>query len=98
MQIFSVSPFPNRVEFAKELLYKANNSPELLKSIITGDETLGLQIWNQDSIVPAAVSWIAKIENVVWQVWSNVKVKHTLFLDFNGKVQYEFLSQDQMIN
>lgn len=88
-----------RMEVAQESLNEVNNDAELLKRLITGDET-----WVYGYDVET------KVQSSQWrrsgsprpkkarQVRSNVKVMLTVFFDFNGIVHHEFLPQGQTIN
>ena len=88
-----------RVDIAQELLNEVNNDPELLKTVITGDETW---VYGYDVETKAQSSqWKLPEESrpkKIRQVRSNVKVLLTVFFDFNGVVHHEFLPYGRTIN
>ncbi|XP_050684031.1 histone-lysine N-methyltransferase SETMAR-like [Leptidea sinapis] len=88
-----------RVEVAQELLNEVTNDAELLKRVITGDETW---VYGYDVETKAKSSqWRhsgSPRPKKARQVRSNVKVMLTVFFDFNGIVHKEFFTQGQTIN
>ena len=88
-----------RVDIAQELLNEVNNDPELLKTVITGDETW---VYGYDVETKAQSSqWKLPKEprpKKIRQVRSNVKVLLTAFIDFNGVVHHEFLPYGRTVN
>ena len=85
-----------RMEVAQKSLNKVNEDAELLKSIITGDETW---VYGNDVETKSQSSqWrhsISPRPKKARQVRSNVKVMLTVFIDFNGIVHHEFLPRSQ---
>jgi len=87
------------MSITQELLNDVNDDPDLLKRVITGDET-----WVNDYDVET------KAQSSQWkqpeeprskkarQVRSNVKSLFTVFFDYNGAVHREFLPQDRIVN
>ncbi|CAB3259756.1 unnamed protein product [Arctia plantaginis] len=88
-----------RMEVAQESLNEVNNDAELLKRVITGDETW---VYGYDVETKAQSSqWRhsgSPRPKKTRQVRSNSKVKLTVFFDFNGIVHHEFLPQGQTMN
>lgn len=88
-----------RMEIAQESLNEVNNDAELLKRVITGDETW---VYGYDVETKAQSSqWKLPEEprpKKARQVRSNVKVMLTVFFDFKGIVHHEFLPQGETIN
>lgn len=88
-----------RMDIAQELLNEVNDDPELLKRVITGDETW---VYGYDVETKAQSShWKLPEEprpKKARQVRSNVKVLLTVFFDFNGIVYHEFLPPDSTVN
>ncbi|XP_018346773.1 PREDICTED: histone-lysine N-methyltransferase SETMAR-like [Trachymyrmex septentrionalis] len=89
----------HRVDIAQELLNEVNNDPELLKTVITGDETW---VYGYDVETKAQSSQWKLLEEPrpkkIRQVRSNVKVLLTVFFDFNGVVHHEFLPYGRTVN
>ncbi|XP_029665557.1 uncharacterized protein LOC115236955 [Formica exsecta] len=88
-----------RMDIAQELLNEVNDDPELLKRVITGDETW---VYGYDVETKAQSSqWKLPEEarpKKACQVRSNVKVLLTVFVDFNGIVYHEFLPPGRTVN
>ena len=76
-----------------------NNDSDLLKIIITGDES---QVYVYDIDTKAqSCHWKLPVKprpKKARQVRSNVKVLFFVFFDCNGQVHYEFLSQGHTVN
>lgn len=89
----------SRMNIAQELLNEVNDDPELLKRVITGDETW---VYGYDIETKAQSSqWKLPEEprpKKARQVRSNVKVLLTVFFDFNGIVYHEFLPPGRTVN
>jgi len=87
-----------RVDIAQEL-NEVNNDPDLLKTVITGDETW---VYGYDVETKAQSSqWKLPEEprpKKIRKVRSNVKVLLTVFFDFNGVVHHEFLPYGRTVN
>lgn len=79
------------MKVAKESLKEVNDDAELLKCIITGDETWVYGFKAQSSQWKHSGSPGQKKGR---QVRSNVKVMLIVFFDFNGIVHHEFLPPD----
>ena len=82
-----------------EVLTTFNYNPDLLKKIITGDESwvFGYEIETEAQ----TNQWKGQEEprpKKARHVRSNVKVLLNVFLDFNGVVHHEFLPQDRTVN
>ena len=74
---------------AQELLNDVNDDPDLLKRIITGDESW---VYNYD--IETKAQWKSPGEprsKKARQVRSNVKVLLTVFFDYRVVVQQDFL-------
>ncbi|PNF20350.1 Mariner Mos1 transposase [Cryptotermes secundus] len=88
-----------RMEVAQESLKEVNDDAELLKRVITGDETW---VYGYDVETKAQSSqWKhpgSPRPKKARQVRSNVKVMLTVFFNFNGIVHHEFLPQGQTVN
>lgn len=88
-----------RMEVAQESLNEVNVDSDLLKRVITGDETW---VYGYDVETKAQSSqWRhpgSPRPKKARQVRSNVKVMLTVFFDFNGIVHHEFLPQGETIN
>ncbi|XP_046964592.1 uncharacterized protein LOC124533404 [Vanessa cardui] len=88
-----------RISIAQELLNDVNNDPDLLKRVITGDETW---VHGYDVETKAQSSeWKRPDEprpKKARQARSNVKVLLTVFFDYNGVVHHEFLPTGRTIN
>jgi len=91
--------FHYKFQVTLDSLNEVNGDAELLKRVITSDETW---IYRYDIKT--------KTQSFQWkhsgslrlkkahQVWSNVKVILTVFFDFNGLVHHEFLPRGQTVN
>lgn len=88
-----------RMNIAQELLNDVNDDPDLLKRVITGDETW---VYGYDVETKAQSSQWKHPESPrpkkARQVRSNVKVLLTVFFDYNGVMHYEFLPQGRTVN
>ena len=87
------------MEIAQEILTTFNEDPDLLKNLITGDESwmCGYDIETKDQ----SSQWKRPGESrpkELRQILSNVKVLLTVFFDCNGVVHHKFLSQDRTVN
>ena len=89
----------NRKNISEESLAAVNEDPNLIKRIITGDETW---VYGYDVETKAQSSqWKRPDEprpKKARQVRSNVKVLLTVFFDYNGIVHYEFLPTGRTVN
>ena len=89
----------NHMNIAQELLNDVNDDPDLLKRVITGDETW---VYGYDVETKAQSSqWKQSDEprpKKARQVGSNVKVLLTVFIECNGVVHHEFLPQGRTVN
>ena len=76
-----------------------NNDPDLLKKVITGDESW---VYGYDIETKAQLSQWKRPEEPrakkAYQVRSNVKVLLTVLFDCNGMVHHGFLPQDRTAN
>ena len=88
-----------RMEVAQESLNEVNNDAELLKRIITGDETwvYGYDVETKSQSSQWRHSGSPRPKKAR-QVRSNVKVMLTVFFDFDGIVHHEFLLRGQTVN
>ena len=98
-KLFNFEQKQRRIEVAQESLNEVNDDAELLKCIITGDETW---VYGYD--------FKTKSQSSQWrhsgsprpkkarQVRSNVKVMLTVFFYFNEIVHHEFLPRGQTVN
>ena len=81
-----------RMTIAQEMLNDVNGDPDLLKKVITGDESW---VYGYDVKTKAQSSQWKHTESPrpkkARQVWSNVKVLLTVFFDYHGVVHQEFL-------
>jgi len=88
-----------RMSISQEMLNDVNDDPDLLKKVITGDETW---VYGYDVETKAQSSqWKQSDEprpKKARQVRSNVKVLLTVFFDYNGVVHHEFLPQGRTVN
>lgn len=88
-----------RKEVAQQMLNDVENDPELLKRVITGDESW---VYGYDVETKTQSSqWKTKSEprpKKARQVRSNVKVLITVFFDWKGVVHYEFLPRGRTVN
>ncbi|GAB1860480.1 Histone-lysine n-methyltransferase setmar-like protein [Camponotus japonicus] len=88
-----------RMSISQEMLNDVNDDPDLLKRVITGDETW---VYGYDVETKAQSSqWKQSDEprpKKARQVRSNVKVLLTVFFDYNGVVHHEFLPQGRTVN
>jgi len=89
----------NQVDMSQELLDRANDDDNFLKSIITGDETW---VYGYDVETKVqSLQWVSKMSprpKKSRQVHSHVKVMLTVFFDSEGVVHYEFLPQGWTVN
>ena len=89
----------HRVQVCQELLEMANDNENLLKQVITGDETW---VYGYDVETKVQSSqWKTKSSPTpkkARQVKSNVKVMLTVFFDWKGVVYHEFLPRGETIN
>ncbi|XP_029673845.1 protein GVQW3-like [Formica exsecta] len=88
-----------RMGIAQELLNEVNDDPELLKRVITGDETW-VYGYNVETKAQSS-QWKLPEEprpKKNRQVRSNVKVLLILLTDFNGIVYHEFLPPGRTVN
>ena len=81
------------MDIAQEMLTTFNDDPDLLKKVITGDESW---VYGYGSEVKAQ-SYQLRRPKKAGQVRSNVKVLLTVFLDWNGVVHHEFLPQGRTV-
>ncbi len=88
-----------RMSIAQELLNDVNDDPDLLKRVITGDESW---VYGYDIETKAQSSqWKTPEEprpKKARQVRSNVKVLLTVFFDYHGVVHQEFLPKGRTVN
>ena len=89
----------HRMDIAQEMLTTFNDDPDLLKNVITGNESwmYGYDIENKTQ----SSQWKGPEEprpKKAHQIWSNVKVLLTVFFDCNGVVHHELLPQGRMVN
>ncbi|XP_014480045.1 PREDICTED: uncharacterized protein LOC106747216 [Dinoponera quadriceps] len=86
----------HRMNIAQDMLNDVNDDPDLLKRVITGDESW---VYGYDVETKAQSSqWKSPGEprpKKARQVRSNVKVLLTVFFDYHGIVHREFLPQDR---
>ena len=84
---------------AQEIWNDVNDDPDLLKKIITGDESW---VYSYDVETKARSSQWKHTESPrpkkAHQVRSNVKVLLTVFFDYHGVVHQEFLPQGRTVN
>lgn len=89
----------HRVTIAQQMLSDIADNPDLLKRVITGDETW---VYGYDVETKAQSSqWKFSEEQrpkKARQVRSNVKVLLTVFFDYNGIVHHEFLPSGRTVN
>jgi len=89
----------HRINIAQDMLNDVNDDPDLLKRVITGDETW---VYGYDVETKAQSSqWKSPGEprpKKARQVRSNVKVLLTVFFDYHGVVHQEFLPQGRTVN
>ena len=89
----------HRVTIAEQMLADVADDPDLLKRVITGDETW---VYGYDVETKAQSSqWQFPEEprpKKARQVRSNVKVLLTVFFDYNGIVHHEFLPPGCTVN
>ena len=87
------------LDVAQEMLTMLNNDSDLLKKIMTGDESW---VYGYDIQTKAQSShWKRPEQNKTEKarkVRSNVKVSLTVFFDCNGVVHHEFLPQGRTVN
>lgn len=81
-----------RMSISQELLNDVNDDPDLLKRVVTGDETW---VYGYDAETKAPEEPRPKKAR---QVRSNVKVLLTVFFDYNGVVHHEFLPEGRTVN
>lgn len=88
-----------RMSIAQELLNDVNDDPDLLKRVITGDESW---VYGYDIETKVQSSqWKSPDEprpKKARQVRSNVKVLLTVFFDYHGVVHQEFLPYGRTVN
>jgi transposase len=88
-----------RVAISQELLDQANSDENLLKNIVTGDETW---VYGYDVETKAHSSqWVSKTSprpKKARQVRSNVKVMLIAFFDYEGVVYHIFVPRGQTVN
>ena len=88
-----------RMTIAQEMLNDVNDDPDLLKKVITGDESW---VYGYDVETKAQSSQWKHTESPrpkkARQVRSNVKVLLTVFFDYHGVVHPEFLPQGRTVN
>lgn len=84
---------------AQEMLNDVNDDPDLLKRVITGDESW---VYGYDIETKVQSSqWKSQGEprpKKARQVRSNVKVLLTVFFDYRGVVHHEFLPHGRTVN
>lgn len=89
----------HRINIAQDMLNDVNDDPDLLKRVITGDESW---VYGYDVETKAQSSqWKSPGEprpKKARQVRSNVKVLLTVFFDYHGVVHEEFLPQGRTVN
>ena len=87
-----------RMSIAQELLNDVNDDPDLLKRVITGDESW---VYGYDIETKAQSSqWKSLGESrpkKARQVRSNVEVLLTVFIEYRGVVHQEFLPQGRTV-
>lgn len=89
----------SRVEIAKDILESIKKDPDLLKRIITGDETW-VYGYNPDTKAQSS-QWATKEEprpKKARQSRSNVKAMLTVFFDQEGVVHHEYAPRSRTIN
>ncbi|XP_046959645.1 protein GVQW3-like [Vanessa cardui] len=88
-----------RISIVQELLNDVNNDPDLLKRVITGDETW---VYGYDVETKTQSSeWKRPDEprsKKARQARSNVKVLLTVFFDYKGVVHHELLPTGRTVN
>ena len=84
---------------AQEMLTTFTDDPNLLKKVVTGDES---RVHDYDFETKAqSAHWKRQEEprpKKAHQVWSNVKILLTVFSDYNDVVYHEFLKQGRTVN
>lgn len=86
----------HRVTIAEQMLADVADDPDLLKRVITGDETW---IYGYDVETKAQSSqWKFSEEPRPKKARLNVKVLLTVFFDYNGIVHHEFLPSGRTVN
>ena len=87
------------MEIAQDMLTTFNDNPDLLKKIITGDESW---VYGYDSETKAqSLQWKrpkSQDRKKARQVRLNMKVLLNVFFDCNGVVHHEFLAQGHTVN
>ena len=87
------------MDIAQNMLMTFNDDLDLLKKVITGDESC---VYGYDIEIKAQSSQWKRSEEPrskkAHQVRSNVKVLLTVFFDCNGVVHHQFLSQGCTVN
>ena len=98
-KLFNFEQKQRRMEVAQESLNEVNDDAELLKRIITGDETwvYGYDVETKSQLSQWRHSGSPRPKKAR-QVRSNVNVMLTVFFDFNGVVHHEFLPRGQTVN
>ena len=89
----------DRVDIAKDMISKTESDPTFIKRIITGDETWVYEYDTQSR--HQASEWRAPNEprpKKPRRFQSKKKAMLTVFMDYNGIVHHEFLSEGQTVN
>ena len=87
------------MDIAQKMLTMSNDDPDLLKNVITGDESW---VYGYDNETKAQSCQWKSLEDsrskTARQVCSNVKVLLPVFIDCSVVVHHEFLKQDCAVN
>ena len=87
------------MDIAQEMLTMFHYNPDLLKKVITGNESW---VYGYDIATKAQSSQWKRPEEPrpkkARQFWSNMKVLLTVFIDCNGVMHHELLPQGRMVN
>ena len=88
-----------RMDIAQKMLTTFNDDPDLLKKLITGDESW---VYGYDIETKAQSSQGKRPEQPrpkkARQIRSNTKVLLTVYFDCNGMVHHEFLPQGRTVS
>ena len=85
------------MDIAQEMLTMFNYDPDLLKKVITSDESWVYSYGYDIETKAQSFQWKRPAETI-HQVWSKVKVLLTGFFDCIGVVHPEFLPQGRTVN
>ena len=94
LKLLNIEQKEHRMDIAQEILTTFNSDPDLLKEVITGDESwmYDCGIETKDQLSQWKCSEEPR-EKKASQVRSNFKVVLTVFFDCNTVVHHEFLPQ-----